>query len=398
MEKEVPNVNFLLKYVETMSGRSSDDPYLKEHLEERRFYSSVNDDDYIKYVNKGSKEVIDYVEYSGNSEKSHGIFDKEGLMTNERIKELRNQLRGTKSVIWHGVISFTEDFGNTYCDTTEKSHKLLVKTLPKFFENANLDPENIVWYAGLHENTDNKHIHISFFEKEPLRYKRNKEEKQFSNGKLPLNSINKFKISVELSLLQVNENIFSSRKTLTSTMKRNLSLGEYMKQMNTLMIIVPNEHRISYDSENMKKYKNQIDMVINAIIRADKDLFKKFCDFDDFLLKRDNEIKNAYTRINLDYSDKLLHDKCIEDIYKRLGNIILYTIKDIRMQQKKEEFETNRRLALKRIEKNKRKILLNKCKYLNNLVNQEIVKAFEEYRYKLEEASYKRLKEQGILE
>ena len=62
MSENVPNVNFLLNYVETMRGRDSNDKYLKEHLEERRFYSSIKDDDYLKYVNKGSNEKLDYVE------------------------------------------------------------------------------------------------------------------------------------------------------------------------------------------------------------------------------------------------------------------------------------------------------------------------------------------------
>ena len=164
----MPNVNFLLNYVETMRGRDSNDKYLKEHLEERRFYSSIKDDDYLKYVNKGSNEKLDYVEYSGNKEKSHGVFNEKGLMTSEMIKEMRTMLRNTDSPIWHGVISFTEEFGDTYCNTFEKAFELMKNELPKFFKNAGLIPENIVWYAGLHENTDNKHIHLSFFEKEPF--------------------------------------------------------------------------------------------------------------------------------------------------------------------------------------------------------------------------------------
>ena len=56
------------------------------------------------------------------------------------------------------------------------------------------------------------------------------------------------------------------------------------------------------------------------------------------------------------------------------------------------------RLALKRIEKNKRKIMLNRCVQLNDFVNKEIVNAFEEYRHKIEQANYKRLQEEGILD
>jgi len=398
MSENVPNVNFLLNYVETMRGRDSKDEYLKEHLEERRFYSSIKDDDYLKYVNKGSNEKLDYVEYSGNKEKSHGVFNEKGLMTSEMIKEMRTMLRNTDSPIWHGVISFTEEFGDTYCNTFEKAFELMKNELPKFFKNAGLIPENIVWYAGLHENTDNKHIHLSFFEKEPLRYMHDNNNKNFSDGFIPIKAINKFKISAEIRLLQITKEIKLARKTLTDEMKKDMKLGDYMKHINSLYFSLPHEHRMSYDSENIKPYKEQIDMVVNAIIMSNEDLQRKFNDFQSFIVKRDYEIKEAYKRINVDYKDKLLFDKCMDDIYRRLGNIVLRTIRDIRWEQRKVEYETTKRLALKRIEKNKRKIMLNRCLKLNELVNREIINAFQEYREKLQDANFKRLKEEGLLD
>ncbi len=398
MAESVPNVNFFLNYVETMKGRNSSDEYLKKHLEERRFYGSNKDDDYIKYVNKGSKDVMDYVEYSGNNEKSHGVFNENGLMTPQMIKELRQSLRTTESPIWHGVVSFTEDFGNNYCNTFEKAFEVMKMELPKFFKNAGLNPNNIVWYAGLHENTDNKHIHLSFFEKEPQRKTERSDNYGFSDGFINIKAINQFKVKVELRLLKITDDIILQRKTLTNLMKKDLELGDYMKYVNSLMFVLPTEGRISYDSENMKPYKENVRMVVNSIIRADKELLKKFNDFEGFLLKRDSEIKNAYTKINVDYEDKLLHARCMEDIYKRLGNIVLYTLKDMRIAQRKIEYETTNRLALKRIEKNKKRIMLSHCARLNDLVNREIISAFEEYRHKLIEANYKRLQEEGVLD
>lgn len=398
MNGSVPNVNFLLNYVETMRGRSIDDEYVKEHREERRFYSSNKDDDYLKYVNKGSNEKLDYVEYSGNKEKSHGVFNEKGLMTSEMIKEMRTMLRNTDSPIWHGVISFTEEFGDTYCNTFEKAFELMKNELPKFFEKAGLIPENIVWYAGLHENTDNKHIHLSFFEKEPLRNKQGHKEVCFSDGIIPIKAINWFKIKAEIRLLQITKEIQLARKTLTDEMKKDMKLGDYMKHINSLYFSLPHEHRMSYDSENIKPYKEQIDMVVNAIIMSNEDLQRKFNDFRSFIVKRDYEIKEAYKRINVDYKDKLLFDKCMDDIYRRLGNIVLRTIRDIRWEQRQVEYETTKRLALKRIEKNKRKIMLNRCLKLNELVNCEIINAFQEYREKLQDANFKRLKEEGLLD
>ena len=388
----VPNVNLFLGYVDNLDKSVSRD------LEARRFYSSNKEYDYVKYVNTGSKEKLDYVAYSGNNEKSKGIFNENGLLNAEQIKELRTNLRTTKSTIWHGVISFTEYFGNVNCDTYEKAYELMKSQLPKFFKNANLDPENIVWFAGLHENTDNKHIHFSFFEKEPLRYKQSSRFKQFSDGYIDIDAINQFKIDIEKYFISRNFNIFENRKEITNLLKKSFNDGAYMNKINKLIIVLPVKGRLSYDSENMAEHRPMIDNIVKSIIVSNPELKRKVSDFEHILSKRDTELLKAYAKIKVDCSDKLLYEKCMKDLYRRLGNIVILAAKDIKTKQNKFNYETRNRLILKHIEKKKRKILINKCMQLNDLVNKEIVNAFAEYRERLEEANYKRLREEGYLE
>lgn len=396
---DVPNVNLFIGYVDCLKGKPSNDEYVKENLETRRFYASGKEYDYVKYVNTGSKEKLDFVAYSGNDEKSHGIFDKRGLLNEEQIKELRTNLRNSGSPIWHGVISFTEDFGNKYCDTYEKAQKLMMIEFPKFFKKAALNPENITWFAGLHENTDNKHIHFSFFENKALRTKQNKKGLFYSDGMIPIRAINSFKVDIEIRLINISSEIAENRKILANEFKKQIETGVFMKNMNSLITDLPNKGRMQYDSENLQKFKPQIDFVINTIIKSNKSIKEKFEKLDYVLTKRDNEIIKAYTRNNINnYQDSLLRDKVIRDLYRRLGNQIIYFVKDIRFQQKKLEFETKNRLKLKRIEKAKRKILLDRCMRMSDVVNQEIVNSFQEYLHKLDEANYKRLKEEGFIE
>lgn len=395
---DVPNVNLFLGYVECLEGKPPNDDYVKQYRDQRKFYSCGKDNDYVKYVNTGSKEATDIVAYSGNSEKSHGVFNQDGLMSSEAIKKLRTNLRETKSVIWHGVISFTEEFGNRYCDNYEKAYKLMKTELPKFFYNAGLNPKNIEWFAGLHENTDNKHIHISFFEKAPLRYRRGCRNRVFSNGVLPQRAIDTAKVSIETKLLDLSSGIYQNRKTMTDRLNREMQLGVFMKKISSLLLVIPFEGRLAYDSAEIAPFKPQIDMVIHAIIKSDGEMKKKFNTFESLLTKRDNEMKMAYDKINVDCSDKLLRDKTMNDLYRRLGNVILKSIKVIRYEQRKEEFETKRRFALKRIEKKKRQILLKRCQMLTQQVNDEIMNSFKEFMQKLEEVHYKRLKEEGLLD
>ena len=74
-----------------------------------------------------------------------------------------------------------------------------------------------------------------------------------------------------------------ARKTLTNDMFQKMKLGVFMNKITSLMYDLPQEGRISYNSENMKPYKKQIDMVVLAIIKSNKELQKKFNDFDNIL-------------------------------------------------------------------------------------------------------------------
>ena len=392
----VPNVNFFIGYAKPQSRK---DVRKGENVgTERDFYSSNQTRDYVEYVNSGSKEKIDFVEYSGNKEKSHGIFNADGLMEKSEVKELRNELKQTKSVIWHGVISFTEEFGNTYCDTTEKAIAMMKVEMPKFFRNAGFTPENIKWFAGLHENTDKKHIHFSFFEKSPQRIKIGRTTPIFSDGNIPLRAINDVKSSIEIRLLKLVDDVYSNRNLLTHQIKEKTLLGDYMKHIKLLVGVVPIKGRISYDSENMRVYQPQINKIIRAIIKSDKGVYEKYQEFDRILTKRDNELMRVYSQLKLDFTDKLLRDKCIKDLYRRLGNIVLKNVKQIRKDQLKTERETNNRLVRKHIEKRKRQLLLKRCVQLNEMVNSEIVNSFQDYLRRLEQANYKRLQEEGYLD
>ncbi len=171
-----------------------------------------------------------------------------------------------------------------------------------------------------------------------------------------------------------------------------------MKNIRSLIFILPEKGRLSYESENIKPFKPQIDLIVNSIIHSNKDLKQKFDNFDKILSIRDNELLKAYSKLKINYTDKLLHDKCINDIYRRLGNLVLLTVKEIRMEQRKLDYETRNRLVRKRIDKFKRKALIKKCMQLSELVNREIVSAFQEYLDKLEEANFKIMKEEGLLD
>ena len=92
-DNSVPNVNFFIGYAEKNRKRDLSNEIVQRAVNERKFYSCNQENDYVHYINSGSNEKIDFVSYSGNEEKSHGLFNQNGLMGREDIKELRTKLR-----------------------------------------------------------------------------------------------------------------------------------------------------------------------------------------------------------------------------------------------------------------------------------------------------------------
>ena len=170
-----------------------------------------------------------------------------------------------------------------------------------------------------------------------------------------------------------------------------------MKYIKELMVILPLSGRLSYESENIEPYKQKINNVINALIVSSSSLNKKINDYDTILAEHDEEIKKIYKRLKLDPTDKLMREKYMKDLYRRLGNVVLKVVKDIRTEQDKLNYNTKKKSLKKRLEKAKRRALFKNCERLNELATKEVILAFEEFLHKLDKANYKRLQEEGVI-
>lgn len=399
---KTPNVNFFIHSIPCLDGLGANHPLVKKYFKERQFYSCDQSYNYLGYINDGSKTKIDFVEYSGNNEKSLGLFDKNGLCSTERIKELKQAFRQTKSHIWHGLISFEEIFGKTYCNCYEKSHELMKKVLPRFLKNAGLDVDNIEWCAGFHTNTGHRHIHFSFYEKEPLKYRKSKKGKFFSDGPVSLYSIERAKIDTENCLMQTSTMIANKRKELTKEFNEALSnkriRGEIVSKMKKIIILLPASGRLAYDSDNMMFVKNKINNLVDNIIKQDDIVCATYRTFLTLLREKDESIKRMCEASKINPNKVVLYDKYTQDLYRRLGNQTIKSILKIRNEMKMLEYSTNNRLAKKRIQRRKMDCLLQESLYLNELVQKEAMQYFQEHMRVLKEMEIKVLIEQGIIQ
>ena len=373
---------------------------------DRDFYSSSSGNDYIGYVSKGITEArtYDYVSYMDDNDKSSGVFDSNGLLSKQDIKSLRKMLRETKSCIWDMVISFEELFGKEHLFHYEQAIGLLNNILPKFFKSANLNPKNIIWYAGLHENTDNRHIHISFFEKEPTFYNHRKKEYKFHRGKIPITAVKELKLNAENYFNSPMEELKIKRKKLVESLKLELadkSFDEFESSLKWLLKglfeEIPRSGKIGYDSENMKPFKERINNVITLILEKSvyKDDYKVMLDT---INEHDEKLKKKCRKYNLDENEYLYKPKFKHDLYRRMGNVLIKEIVNQREKEYKELQHIKNEKYRRRAELKKTAYLLSRACEIADRIYDEAYEVFLEFQIKMRNAEIERLIEEGILD
>lgn len=390
---QTPNVNFFLNFY----GPNNSSDFYKE---KRKYYSSNKAKDYINYIQTGIEEFKDYVEYANNKEKSSGIFNQNGLLSEKDKKQLREQLRETKSVIWDGLITFEENFGKTWCNSYEQAYELVKNELPKFFKRAGLNKDNMVWYAGLHENTDNRHIHLSFFEKEPVRFRPRKEEKVFSNGKLSKTAMLEFKAHLELAATDFKARERRNRQLIQEYVNEQLNENMGLILNNKLLSLAgrfPKKGSLAYASENMSSLRSEIDSITSYLINKSKFSKVAYEHFID-LAKYKDERFESYCKRNRCKQPFSFEKKYKQDIYRRFGNVVIdYAFKIKQMDDERLKLNASVRRE-KLMQKKKLAKQLNECLQLANQFEYEVMSAFQEYMQRLDEAKFSRLVEEGIID
>ena len=380
--------------------------YIECNNPRRVFYSSGSKDDYLGYIDKGVKlnKDIDYLDYTGNLEKSSGVFNQNGLLNYDSKRLIREALRNSKSCIWDLVISFETEYGLKNVDSYEDALELVKSVLPKFFKALKLKEDNIIWFGGLHTNTDNRHIHISFFEKEPMYYDAKKKSYKYRPGRINVKSCKELKMNIEKYFLSPKESmkrvrrlmVDEARSSMNSTSHLNLD-KDFKWLLKELYNKLPTEGHIAYLSPNMKECRPIVDNIIKKILNLGKHSFE-YTDLDIRLQEYDYKITSIAETHNIDEDDYLLRDKFKDDLFRRMGNVI---IQELLNRKSFEEVEKKKLKHKKSEQAFHRKMLLemiSKSFELMNKLEDEEARIFEEYQYKLKKAEYERLVEEGVIE
>lgn len=203
---------------------------------------------------------------------------------------------------------------------------LLNEVLPKVFRHKGFDPDNMLWTADLHTNTQHPHVHLLFMEKEHTidRGKFTKSDMKYLKRQLlsALERRQSYCDRLEASADDVFRNKDQQFRHLMSDVEQSL-LDNKNIQLTELLKALPKRGRMQYNSYNMKDYRPLIDNYIDHLIRTDK---KAKASFEKLM----ETIDKLEANINDAGNEKIstLKEAEMRKIYERIGNLILQKAKD----------------------------------------------------------------------
>ena len=382
--------------------------YYTKDSKEYKFYSSQSaTNDYLQYVSKGHRQgkYRDYIDYTGNTEKSYGAFSSNGILTSKERKDIRDRLRTTDAQIWSCLISFEEEYGKTHLRSYRDAKTIIEEEFPKFLKENRMEFKNIIWFAGVHENTDNRHIHICFFEKQPLRTSPDDKEKglRYHNGPLSKKSIDDLKVRIEQRMSNVEYDIKSERNKILDQTDEYLDkvVDPYVEFDKSLKEKLLNVYKklpkgsFGYENRKLDIIRNDIDDITSHYLINEPGANNSYLNILNKLSNYDVKTKTICESQHIEPDSYLIYNKFKNDIYRRIGNQIINYVGDSKNLSINGLINSNKKERLN--EKKRISYLLNNVSRLDMLVSKDRMETFDEFERLMEQANIQRLKEERII-
>lgn len=259
---------------------------------------------------------------------SLGAFNLGGAMTEQELKEWVNGAQKAPGIIWHAVASFPAK-QSQYLGY-EDMEKLVRQTFGGFLENAGFNPDNIALLAAMHENTKNKHIHFTFYEKATKYLDTHGELKYREKGLIDNNVLNEYRMTMTAYLDEHKKDLYNYRNAAVRGIRAlNVvpSDSELYVALCTLSDKLPPKGRLQYNSENVAPYRKDIDSVVQMLLRRSPDALSAHKRTLSEIARRGKALSETGTKSN--YVARLTAE------YKsRLGNVVLGMVKKFRQNPK----------------------------------------------------------------
>ena len=342
-----------------------------EYKARRKFYNMTSSYNYFTYTLNGKKcaknaTAEKYFTKNGAEDKATGLFGLDKIYTSDDLTKLKEELKNTKSIIWHGFISFDQETSK-YITTLEQAQKFMHQTFGSFLQRSHLKKDNIVVGASLHVDRPNHHhIHFFFYEKEPKRRDKNGVLGYTKKGTFSQECIDEFVVSMNMRLDEEFNDYYIARDEAITSLK--VAKGKILTQPKHDVVVsdalsklakkLPKQGRLQYNAENMKELRTDIDNIVQLLLVTDQNAYETNKKTLDKIAKiRAKEVSN-YGYANSFQSDitkveaqskavrisSSTYAERLENDYKaRLGNIVLSIAKQLK---KGEIVERQRKMAV----------------------------------------------------
>lgn len=281
-------------------------------------------------------------------QKSTGVFNGDGLISQEKIAEMKERLKNNKGNIWHGFISLNEEQSHKI-DTPEKCIGLIKRTFGQFLTDAGFNKKNIDLMCALHlDKPHHLHIHFVFWEKEPT-YKSQKDGILCyrRKGKINKDAIDKLFVRIGLYIDENRDRLFNTRveaiRALRGMTYVKTAMGnsdEIRKEIVSLAKDLPKTGRLSYGSKDMEAYVGRVDRIVETLIDYDGKARRSHLRFLNELEKHKQAIKNicgtpfAFTDKNIKVEEI---ERDLPKYHNKIDEKVLSIIDDIEADYKRRQ-------------------------------------------------------------
>ena len=312
------------------------------HRAERGFYDMTGGENVYKYITTEGKVTgkkagkITALEYL---QKSTGVFNGGGLLSEEKVAEMKERLKNNKGNIWHGFVSLNKE--QSYkIDTPEKCIGMIKATFGQFFQDAKLDKKNIDLMCALHlDRPDHLHFHFVFWEKEPKYKGKDGMLSYRRKGKIEKTAIDNLFVRLGMYVDDGRDRLYKSRveairalRGMTAIKKVMVSKDEIKQEIISLAKDLPKTGRLTYGSKDMTAYKGRVDNIVAMLIGYDGQARKAHLKFMRELKRKEAVIKRICGR-EYAVTDKNVAAEEIEKNFPKYHNKIdeskLTIIRDI---------------------------------------------------------------------
>ncbi len=354
----------------------------EKHAKERAFFDMSGADNIYKYITTVGKiygeeaKKFTMLEYL---QKSTGVFNQDGMLSREQVKEMRKRAQMGEKNIWHGFISFNQE-NSEKIDDPEKCIALIKQTFGQFFKDAGFNPDNIDLLCALHlDRPEHLHIHYVFWEKEAkVKNQRAAGYKYRAKGKIPLGVIDK--MTERLNAYTIDDDLAKKRKKAVQELFNSIDgydlaeLNDILRQkLKELADELPKDKPLWYGSKEVAPYRIKIDTVAEWLIDLDEKTSEADHAFRKELRDKEQKLKGImgnYYKQRLEIEQRQMDAvpnfvdyqglqtvhtiKQLEwDYHRRLGNIVLKKVREIQRQT----YKRNLRRKYKTNDKNLKRSL-----------------------------------------